>query len=399
MLEVEDARQRIVELIQPTNGEWVLLSQASNRVAAQDLTAPISLPPFDNSAMDGYALRANDVVGASADSPKALRRVGAVPAGSTFAGAVIAGTCVQIFTGSPLPSGADAVVMQEDTRTNGDFVEVLDGVRPWENVRLVGQDIKAASIAVHRGSCLSAGRMALLGALGMERIFVARQPIIGLLSTGNELIEPGTHLAPGEIYESNRSALASLVTGAGGSVRVLPLVRDDLATTTSALSRAFEECDAVISTGGVSVGEHDLVKAGFEALGGTLAFWRVNVKPGKPFAFGQLREKFLFGLPGNPVSAFVTFLLLVRPAILKMQGAGELDLPSHPAVLAEEFSNRGDRRHFVRVYVDAKGNVRSAGLQASHALSSLAESNALLDVPPNTRWEAGQSVHVLRWAF
>jgi molybdopterin molybdotransferase len=399
MLEVEDARQRIAELIQPAGGEWVLLSQSLNRVAAQDLAAPISLPPFDNSAMDGYALRANDVVDAKANSPKVLRCVGAVPAGSSFTGAVAVGTCVRIFTGSPLPSGADAVVMQEDTRTAGEVVEVLDGVKPWENVRLVGQDIKEGSIAARRGSCLSAGRMALLGALGMERIFVARQPIIGLLSTGNELIEPGTDLAPGEIYESNRSAIAPLVAGAGGSVRILPLVRDNLTATTSALSHAFEECDAVVSTGGVSVGEHDLVKAAFESLGGTLAFWRVNVKPGKPFAFGQLRGKFLFGLPGNPVSAFVTFLLLVRPAILKMQGACELDLPSHPAVLAEEFSNRGDRRHFMRVYVDAKGNVRSAGLQASHALSSLAEANALLDVPPQTRWQAGQSMHVLRWDF
>src|SRR5436190_1250605 len=142
MLEVEEARQRIAELIQPAEGEWVFLSQALNRVAAQDLAAPISLPPFDNSAMDGYALRANDVADAKADSPKVLRCVGAVPAGSSFAGAVTAGTCVRIFTGSPLPSGADAVVMQEDTHATGDVIEVLDGVRPWENVRLVGQDIK-----------------------------------------------------------------------------------------------------------------------------------------------------------------------------------------------------------------------------------------------------------------
>ena len=397
MLELAEAQQRILSAIRSLPGESVPLSQAHDRILADSVTAPISLPAFDNSAMDGYALRAADVSTASATHPALLKCVGAIPAGSVFVGSVQPGTCVRIFTGSPLPAGADAVVMQEDTQAASETVEVLDAVKPWENVRLAGQDLKKGEVAVHAGERVNSCRTALLGALGVAQVHVSRRPIIGILSTGNELIEPGAALNAGQIYESNRVALAQLVTAAGGVARPLPLVRDEPAATAAALSGALSECDAVLTTGGVSVGEHDLVKASFESLGGSLDFWKVNLKPGKPFVFGQLHEKFLFGLPGNPVSAFVTFLLLVRPALLKMQGASKVQLPSHPAILGEDFHNRGDRRHFMRVAVDEAGVARNTGLQASHALSSLASANALLDVPPRTMWEAGRTVQVLRW--
>lgn len=397
MLELADAQQRILSTVLPFPGDSVSLAQAHARILAGPVTAPISLPPFDNSAMDGYAVRAADVSSASADNPSSLKCVGAVPAGSSFLGAVQPGTCVRIFTGSPLPNGADAVVMQEDTRAVSETVEVLDTVRPWENVRLTGQDVKQGATVARAGDRLTAGRIALLGALGVSEVSLGRQPLVGILSTGNELIEPGGHLESGQIFESNRSALASLVTAAGSVARPLPLVRDEPAATTEALRSAFEVCDAVVTTGGVSVGEHDLVKASFESLGGTLDFWKVNLKPGKPFVFGRLGQKFLFGLPGNPVSAFVTFLLLVRPALLKMQSASNLDLPSHTAILGEDFQNKGDRRHFVRVTVNEAGTVHSTGMQASHALSSLSAANALLDVPPRTLLEAGRTVQVLRW--
>jgi molybdopterin molybdotransferase len=222
-------------------------------------------------------------------------------------------------------------------------------------------------------------------------------PAVGILATGSELQEPGHPLDPGQIYESNRIALASLAVGASAEPRIFPLVPDDAGETLAALKEAFAQCDAVITSGGVSVGEMDLVKSAFEQLGGELQFWRVAIRPGRPFVFGRWHEKLLFGLPGNPVSAWVTFLLLVRPALLRWQGATSLGLPAHPGFLAESLSNRGDRRHFVRVKVTPEGQVHSAGVQASHFLSSLAAANGLVDMPRQTTLAPGTPVQVMRW--
>jgi molybdopterin molybdotransferase len=310
------------------------------------------------------------------------------------------GTCVRLFTGSPLPAGADAVVMQEDTRVMSDkpgVIAVFDSVKPWENVRLKGEDVKPGSAVSHCGDRITAGRLALLAALGFHHVRVARQPVVGLLATGSELIEAGQPLGPGQIYESNRITLAHLITKAGGRPKIYPLVLDDLTATEEALRQALAECDAVVTSGGVSVGELDFVKTAREKLGGSTAFWRVAIRPGKPFVFGQWREKFLFGLPGNPVSAFVTFLLLVRPALLRWQGASDAGLPSHPCVLLEPLTNRGDRRHFMRVTVNERGEARLTGAQASHMLGALAGANGLVDVPPNSQLAVGATVQVMRF--
>ncbi len=220
---------------------------------------------------------------------------------------------------------------------------------------------------------------------------------MGLLASGSELLEGGQPLASGKIYESNRAGLAALAAQAGAIPRIFPLVKDSLADTRAALESAFAGCDVVVTSGGVSVGEMDFVKDAFEKIGGELQFWKVAIRPGRPFVFGRLGEKFLFGLPGNPVSAFVTFLLLVRPALARWQGARDVRLPAHPGTLVEPLVNPGERRHFTRVTVDAAGNVRSAGTQASHILSSLASADALVDVPPKTTLPAGAAVSVLRW--
>jgi len=394
MLEVEEARARISAAITPLASEMIPLREAAGRVLAESMVAPLALPSFDNSAMDGYAVRAADVAGAGADSPVTLRQIGAVAAGAMFTGAVEQGICVRLFTGSPLPAGADAVVMQEDTRAAGEVITVFDAVKPWENVRLAGEDVKRGETVAQAGERLSAARLALCGALGMERVRVGARPVMAILGTGNELIEAGTPLAPGQIYESNRLAIATLVADCGGCAKVFPLVRDSLEATRAALEQAFTECDAVITTGGVSVGDHDLVKAAFESLGGTVDFWQVAMKPGKPFVFGRLGSKLLFGLPGNPVSAFVTFLVLVRPALLRMQGATDLFWPAHPGVLSEPLHNRGGRRHFMRVRVDGTGRVWGTGPQASHALGALARANGLVDVARETMLAAGSAVMV-----
>lgn len=401
MLELEEAQNRILDLLSPLPPETVRLSDAFGRVLCAPVVSPLNLPLFDSSAMDGYAVRASDLARASRETPVALTLAGEIPAGSSPTVAVSPGKCIRVFTGSPLPDGADAVLMQEDvTRQEKDTtVHCLDQVKAWENVRLRGEDIKQGALLLESGTRLGSGSLALLGAVGLGDLPVATRPIVSFLATGSELIEPGEPFKPGKIYESNRIMLLQPLRDAGAVPGHAAIVPDSFRETCQCLEKAFSESHAVITSGGVSVGEHDLVKKAFETLGGELHFWKVAIKPGKPFVFGRLREKFLFGLPGNPVSAFVTFLLLVRPALLRWQGAREINLPSQAGVLTETVVNRGDRRHFVRVHIDHAGKVRSAGVQASHMLHSLAQANALLDMPPDSSMQPGDSVRVLRWEF
>ncbi len=345
--------------------------------------------------MDGYAVQAADVRGARADAPITLKLAAKISAGELFTGELLAGECARIFTGAPLPRGADAVVMQEDARASGEIVSILDEAASGENVRRCGEDVKQGEMLADVGEDLSPGRVALLAATGFSTVLVGRRPNVALVATGSELREPGQPLQLGQIYESNRAMLSPLITGCGGLPTFFPLVLDTLDATRAALQTAFSTSDIVVTSGGVSVGELDFVKAAFESLGGELQFWKVAMRPGKPFVFGRLGEKFLFGLPGNPVSAFVTFLLLVRPALLRWQGAKTISLPTHTAVLGESISNPGDRRHFVRVRTGADGKIFSAGKQASHALSSLAAADGLLDVPPRTTFTDGSRVDVL----
>lgn len=401
MIQLEEAQQRILGALPAPAVERVAITNGAGRFLVESIVAAIDLPPFDNSAMDGYAVRTADVAGVNAASPVRLRVVGRIPAGGSFSGEIHAGDCVRLFTGSLLPRGADAVVMQEDTRTEAghpDEVFICDPTQPGENIRRGGEDVRRGDLIGRPGEALTPGRIALLAAAGISEAAVGQRPAVGLLATGSELCEAGQPLAPGQIYESNRAALAPLIARAGGVPKIFPLVPDTLAATRAALETAFAECDVVVTSGGVSVGEMDFVKAAFEQLGGELQFWQVAIRPGKPFVFGRHGKKFLFGLPGNPVSAFVTFLLLVRPALQRWQGAAETGLRSCPGVLGEALANRGDRRHFVRVRVDPGGHVFSAGRQASHALSSLAVAGGLVDLPAGQIHPAGTTVSVLDWA-
>jgi len=399
MLELEEARRRILEAIQILESESIALSNADGYFLAEPIPSKIDLPGFDNSAVDGYAVQSKDLIPAKNAAPVSLRLVGKIPAGESFVGQIESGQCARIFTGSPLPGGADAVAMQEDTQidqqTSGQIL-FLETVKPWENIRFRGEDVKAGSTLAEAGTRLGAGHLCLLGAVGIENVRVFRQPIIGLLATGNELREAGQSIGPGQIFESNRIGLAALAKRSGATPKIYPLVSDTLEATVAALQKAFAECDAVVTTGGVSVGELDFVKAAFEKLGGKLDFWKVSIKPGKPFVFGQLNGKFLFGLPGNPVSALVTFILFVAPALGRMQGAKNISWPTLPAILAGPLENRGQRRHFMRISLDEKGQARSIGTQASHILSGLSQANGLVDVPPNATLTAGTIVPVWR---
>lgn len=401
MIELEEAQQRILKALPAPHAESVPLGAALGRYAIGPLASPMSLPPFDNSAMDGYAALADDLRSASPEHPVVLKQIGRIPAGQVYAGApLLSGQCLRIFTGSPLPAGADAVIMQEDTRPAADgedSIECLDSVKPWENIRLAGEDVKAGANLLHDRDRLTLGRISVLSAVGVPQVVVGRRPVVGLVATGDELKQPGEELKPGEIFESNRLTLAQFVARCGGIPVSRPLVPDRLDATVEALRSAFDECDIVITSGGASVGEMDFVKEAFTTLGGTQEFWKVRIKPGKPFVFGSLGSKLLFGLPGNPVSAIVTFLLLARPAIVQFQGGAATEGDFVSGTLAEPLSNRGDRRHFIRVQMDEHGEVRLAGLQASHALGALINANGLVDTPPETTLQIGEKVRVFRW--
>jgi len=402
MLELAQARDRILRLIPRPTFESVPVPESAGRILAQAVRAPSHIPPFDNSAMDGFAVHAEDLLGASRETPVGLKLISEIPAGSGPSLRLGPGECVRVFTGSPLPSGADAVLMQEDTMTadtDPQKILCLDAVKPWENLRICGEDVKSGAAVLQPGERLGIGSIALLAAMGFSQTTVARRPIVGLIATGNELLEPGEPFTAGKIYESNRAMLLNPLRESGAVPVIFPIVPDSLDQTCRVFEKALAECDAVITTGGVSVGGYDFVKAAFERIGGKLDFWKVAIKPGKPFVFGSWRNKFLCGLPGNPVSALITFLLLVRPALLRWQGTSQINLPSHPGNLAEPLSNPADRRHFVRVHVDVKGEVHSAGFQASHLLSSLARANGLVDVPPRQSLPGGSIVDVLRWEF
>lgn len=400
MLELEQALQNILQAMNPLPAEVVPIASGAGRVLSASVTAPLSLPPFDNSAMDGFAVRARDTASATPNNPIPLQLQGAVAAGDAAGRGLAAGACLRVFTGAPLPPGADAVVMQEDTFIDSakpGVVSIKESAKPWENVRFCGEDIKEGEEVFQAGERITPERLGLLSALGCGVLSVRRRPVVGLLATGSELLEPGQPLAPGKIYESNRTTLAALLPTLGAVPKVYPIVPDELQATRNALRQALTECDAIVSTGGVSVGEKDFVKSAFEEIGGRLEFWRVAIKPGKPFVFGKWQDKFFFGLPGNPVSAFVTFVLLVRPALLKLQGASELGLKQTTGTLTEPLANHGNRRHFLRVHRDNQGKVSGAGVQASHILRSLAGANGLVDVPAETVFPAGLAVNVLTW--
>ena len=401
MISLEEALDRILPKFKSLGCESVDLSAAEGRVLSRSLVAGISLPPWDNSAMDGYAVQAEDVSSASKENPVQLTCLGEAPAGSMTDIQVQSGTCLRIFTGSPMPKGADAVVMQEDTqRSSGEdqIVRVFDSVKPFEFVRFKGEDVKEGDQILSAGTRLSGFHISLAFAAGLKSCEVFSRPRVGILATGSELCEPGQPLTAGGIYESNRILLKSLVQHSGCEPFVYPIVEDSLEATCAALSSAVKECDVLVTSGGVSVGDYDFIKPAFELLGGQIDFWRIRIKPGKPLVFGEIDSVPVFGLPGNPVSATVTFTILVHPALQKMNGLPEFHHSFVQGELTENLNNPGNRRLYLRVQIDADGSVcRSGANQASHALGSLAVSDGVVAVTEGATLAKGSKVKVLLW--
>jgi len=376
MLTLEEASGRLLAQAQLAATETVPLVDAFRRVLADPkVIAAVDVPPFANSAMDGYVLRA-------ADTPGRLRVTGEVAAGAAELPGVEPGTAVAIMTGAPLPPGADAVVPIEDAEEADGVVSIRGGVLTAAHVRAAGHDTRAGDEVCLPGA-LGPAKLAVLASLGIGSVEVRRRPLVAILSTGNELVGPGEALGPGQIHDANGIALAAAVTEAGGEPLLLPRQRDEEGPIERALMDAARQADLVVTSGGVSVGRHDYVRAVLERNGG-LDFWRIAVQPGKPLAVGALGGATVIGLPGNPVSALVTFELFVRPFIRSMLGLvgdGRLHIRATPT---ERMEKDAPRRAFLRVGVwqeDGAIHARPAGGQASSQLRPMADANGLLVVP------------------
>jgi molybdopterin molybdotransferase len=386
----DEALAHILETVTPLPPCRVALAKGRERFAVRDMFARVALPVFDNSAMDGYA-----VVASSCEPGQSQRVIGKQPAGLDRNLRVAAGEAVRVFTGAPLPEGADAVVMQEDVRREGGKIFLNTKVEPGEFVRRRGSDLSEGQKILEAGERIRPQTLALLAAQGLAEIDVGGEVRAAIITTGDELVSPGGSLGAGQIYESNSTLLHALCEKWGASIAAVEHSADEAQSIEAALRRGLEN-DILIIVGGVSVGARDLVKPALNAVGAQTDLWRVSVKPGKPFLFGRAGHCAIFGLPGNPVSAFVTFLLFVRPAILRMMGAraDELSLRRYDARLAEEVKNPGDRPHYVRGRV-AQGKFTVVGRQESHALYGLSRANALLRVSPGETLPGGATVSVL----
>lgn len=385
MLEETEARRRILERTGPGSVIWVPLELAIGQVLSQDAVGAVDSPPFDNSSMDGYAVRAHEATAGSRLRVAEMTQAAGGDLGLTLE----RGEAIRVFTGAVIPAGADAVVMQEDVERAGDTLVVREPVSPGENIRRRGSDVCAGQLLLHRGDVLTPTRLGLLASQGIPEVPVHAKPLVQIVTTGDELVEPGAPLLPGEIYNSNSPMLQAAVVRAG-AVAAAEHALDDPGELRATLDRALSIADLVVVAGGVSVGERDYVKDMLNELGVVTEFWRVRVKPGKPFLFGHHPDGTLvFGLPGNPVSAFVTFSLFVDPVIQRLLGH-EVDpdsaaLGARSAIAEETMDNPGDRPHYLRGIFE-EGRVRLSGTQQSHAIYGLSRANCLV------RLEPGQSI-------
>lgn len=354
--------------------QTVAVAAALGRVLAAPQISAITVPPLDNSAMDGYAARMADLTAAGVKLPVSQR----IQAGEV--GVPLApGSAARIFTGAPVPPGADAVLMQENCTADGEGVVINQLPRAGENIRRAGEDIQAGAHILAAGTRIGAAEMGLAASVGLAELPVLRRLKVACFFTGDELVTPGQALQPGQIYNSNRYTLTGLVNGLGCELIDLGIVPDTLAATEDALARAAREADVVITSGGVSVGEADYVKAAVEKLG-TVEMWKVAMKPGKPIVYGRVGHADFIGLPGNPVSAFATFCLFVRPFLLKRMGASQVLYRAFPLRSASSWLKAGDRREFLRARIEADGRVAIYPNQGSGVLTSCAWGDGFIDL-------------------
>ncbi len=403
MISLEDAQQRILDSIAPLAPRAITLADARGLVLARDVIAGEMVPPFANTAMDGFAVRAADTAGASEATPVTLRIVGEVAAGHAPTIAVGAGEAVRIMTGAPVPDGADAIVMVERTRADGDAVAILQAAAAGDHVRHAGGDLEAGQRVFEAGTTLTPAHLGVLASLDVAEVWCHPRPRVGVCSTGDELVVSGP-LAPGMIRDSNRPMLLAVLEEAGFEAVDLGIARDDEQVLTDIITRAVDECDALVTSGAVSMGDYDFVKVVLERLAqarpnSTYAWMQIAIKPAKPLAFAAIGGVPAFGLPGNPVSSRVSFELLARPALRKLAGQPTCCPRWSPPKLQTAFKRRADGRvHFDRVlvrYEDGRYVCERAGIQASNVLSGMAAATGLARIEDGEGAEIGDTVPVI----
>lgn len=406
LLTVDEALERVTAGLSPVaETEDVPLAQADGRILARDLVAPVDLPPFFNSAVDGYAVRFADL---SAGGETVLPVGGRVAAGAVPGAGPGAGAAVRIFTGAAMPPGTDTVFMQEDVRRDGDRVILPSGLKPGANCRPAGEDLPRGALALPAGRRITPEAVALAAALGLTHLTVRRRPRVAIFSTGDELVSPGTPLGPAQLYDSNRFTLAALLARLGAEVTDLGILRDRRESVRTAVQEAAAGHDLILTSGGVSTGEEDHVKAAVEEIG-TLSLWRLAIKPGRPVAMGVVGGEAgagtaFIGLPGNPVAVFVTFAHVVRP-FLTVLGGGRPERPlALPVRAAFSYAKKAGRREYVRVTLSAS----AGGIVEAHkyprdgagVITSLTATDGLVELPePLTRVEPGETVGFLAYAM
>ena len=392
LLSVDDALVQLLSAAVPLSEvESIPTLEAAGRVLARAQRSSMDVPPLDNSAMDGYAVRTSDLQG-----NVKLRITQKIMAGSVGR-PLEPGTAARIFTGAPIPAGADAVVMQEDTEISQDLLLLKKQPRPGEWVRYVGSDIRSAAQILPAGRRLAPQDTGLAASVGIGTLPVFRKVRLGLFFTGDELVMPGEPLAPGRIYNSNRFTLRGLAQAFGCETRDYGIVPDSLEATREVLRRAAGECDVIVTSGGVSVGEADYVKPAVEAEG-RLLMWRISMKPGRPLAFGRVGAASFIGLPGNPVSSFVTFLIFVRPFLLKLQGHEKVQPRAVAARADFDWLEPDARREFLRARWNAQGGLELYPTQDSAVLTSTVWADGLIDNPAGHAIRKGEEVRFLPYS-
>ena len=402
MISVEQALEKVLSYVAVLGEEERPILDCPGQVLAEDIYSPINVPPLDNTAMDGYAVRSRDTLGASQQSPQLLQVIDTVPAGSIPEKSVTTGMAVRIMTGAPIPKGADSVVRFEDTdesQRKGNITEIgiLREVKAGADIRRAAEDIAQGSLVLTAGTVIRPSEVGVLASLGRSTVKVIRRPVVAILATGNELVDINQPLPPGKIYNSNSYGVAAQVRRYGGIPRIIGVSLDTEDSLMAKLRMALDS-DMLITTGGVSMGDYDMVKD-ILAREGEIVFWQVRMKPGKPLAFGRIKEIPHLGLPGNPVSSMITFELFARPAILKMLGKKDLAKPTIEAIIENPVVNSDGRRIFARAVVEKRNGqyfARLTGPQGSGILTSMTLANGLVIVPEDkTDVAAGDTVQVM----